>query len=103
MNNDHTLDQTYQPQAIIRPGDPGVYKIEIAGELAGDWSGWLNGLEIQIVERNRVPITCITGEIADQSALRGILTRLWNLNLSLLAVNRVENDSAYGTEESGKT
>jgi hypothetical protein len=39
-------------------------------------------------------ITTLTGAVADQSALRGILTRLWDLNLDLISVNRVR-DSAH--------
>jgi hypothetical protein len=30
----------------------------------------------------------LTGSLADQAALRGILTRLWDLNLTLISVVR---------------
>jgi RNA binding exosome subunit len=34
------------------------------------------------------PITVLTGRLPDQAALRGILTRLWDLNLTLISVTR---------------
>jgi hypothetical protein len=36
------------------------------------------------------PVTTLTGELPDQSALRGLLAKLWNLNLALISVNRKE-------------
>jgi hypothetical protein len=41
-------------------------------------------------------ITVLTGVVADQPRLRGILDRMWNLNLTVLSVERItpENDLA---------
>jgi hypothetical protein len=39
-----------------------------------------------------MPVTELTGLIADQAALRGILIRLWDLNLSLRTVQQVDPD-----------
>ena len=38
-------------------------------------------------------ITTLTGPVADQAALRGILTKVWDLNLTLISVTRIERDS----------
>jgi len=38
-------------------------------------------------------ITILTGAVADQAALRGILSRIWDLNLTLISVNRVDTNS----------
>jgi len=35
--------------------------------------------------------TILTGAVADQSALRGILNKLWDLNLILVSVNRLND------------
>jgi hypothetical protein len=35
-------------------------------------------------------VTTLTGTIVDQAALRGILVKLWDLNLTLISVTRVE-------------
>jgi hypothetical protein len=38
----------------------------------------------------------LTGAIADQSALRGILTKLWDLNLALISVALIDMMEANG-------
>jgi hypothetical protein len=35
-------------------------------------------------------VTILRGHLADEAALRGILTKLWNLNLTLISVYRIE-------------
>jgi hypothetical protein len=34
--------------------------------------------------------TVLTGSLADQAALRGVLTRLWDLNLDIISVIRID-------------
>ena len=68
---------------------PTIYQIKMQGRLDESWSGWFNGMAITFGG----DATTLTGSVADQSALRGILTKLWDLNLALISVNRVEMDS----------
>ena len=68
------------------------YRITVQGRLDPGWSKWLNGLTVAIDESPGDPtITTITGEITDQAQLRGILIRLWDLNLVLVSVVQIEN------------
>ena len=67
-------------------GQPAVYQIKMQGRLDESWSGWFNGMAIAFDGDT----TTLTGAVADQSALRGILTRLWDLNLTLLAVSQID-------------
>ncbi len=62
-----------------------IYQIRIEGRLDGQWSDWFSGLTITALDNNE---TLLTGPVADQSALRGILERLWDLNLVLISVER---------------
>lgn len=65
------------------------YQIAIAGLLASDWSDWLNGFEIHAgLDPDGTCITLLTGKIVDQAALRGILNKIWDLNLELIALYR---------------
>ncbi len=64
---------------------PTVYQIKVLGKLDESWSGWLDGMTVT----SDGDTTTLTGAIADQSALRGILTRLWDLNLALISVHRI--------------
>ncbi len=67
---------------------PLVYEIRVRGRLASQhWSRWFDGLT---VTQNKQGETILCGPIADQAALFGLLTRLRDLALTLLSVNRVE-------------
>jgi hypothetical protein len=71
--------------------DPGAtYEIQVQGELDAGWQGWFDGLAITVTfAGTKAPTTTLTGPVADQAALRGMLCKLWDLNLTLLSVRRV--------------
>lgn len=60
-----------------------VCEIRIRGCLDPSWSEWLEGLQIAPLENGE---TRLSGPLADQTALYGLLSRLRDLNLVLLAV-----------------
>lgn len=64
-----------------------IYHIKIKGYLKENWAKWLNGMVISIKNQNREKITTITVSIPDQAALRGIMNKLWDLNLTLISVS----------------
>jgi hypothetical protein len=63
-----------------------VYLIKISGHLKEKWAVWLNGMVVKIENQTNENITAITVRIPDQAALRGILNKIWDLNLTLLSV-----------------
>jgi hypothetical protein len=65
---------------------PGIYQIRIEGHLGERWSDWFDGLGICNLPDNQASLT---GRINDQAALFGVLTRIHNLNLILVSVNRL--------------
>jgi hypothetical protein len=65
------------------------YCIEIEGRLDPRWSSWFNGLTITVEGRGPF-VTTLTGAVPDQASLRGILNKIWDLNLSLISVNRLD-------------
>ena len=65
-----------------------TYEIKIEGRLAERWSDWLNGLTIS--GETQTSVTTLTTPAIDQATLRGILTKIWNLNLDLISVLRLE-------------
>jgi hypothetical protein len=72
-------------------GEACVYQIGVQGRLDASWSAWFNGLTMTYdADRDGQPITVLTGPIADQSALRGILNRIWDLNLIVVSVERMD-------------
>ncbi len=61
------------------------YEIRVEGRLPGDWSDWFEGLEIH----SGLPgESVLSGPIADQPALYGVLAKIRDLNLKLVSVNR---------------
>ncbi len=65
---------------------PSVYEIRLQGHLNKSWSNWLEGMEVNFADDQ----TILKGEVTDQVALRGLLSQIWDLNLTLIAINRVE-------------
>ena len=66
-----------------------VYQIGVEGRLDEGWSDWFDGMTVT----SESGTTILAGAVADQAALRGILDRIWDLNLNLISVNRTETDS----------
>jgi hypothetical protein len=72
------------------------YQIRIRGRVSQIWSDWFIGMAIttQAVD-GKSQMTLLTGPIADQSALRGILCKIWDLNLTVLSVSEIEMNSEH--------
>jgi hypothetical protein len=59
------------------------YEIRVEGHLDGRWSEWFDGMEITNLENGE---TVLSGDIVDQAALHGVLAKVRDLNLALVAV-----------------
>jgi hypothetical protein len=68
---------------------PAVYQILVIGVLDPSWSDWFDGFTISSTEDE----TELTGLVADQAALQGILTKLNDLGLTILSVIRQKSGS----------
>ena len=69
------------------------YRIWVQGHLDGDWSAWFDGLAISNQANGE---TELAGELPDQAALHGVLAKVRDLGLPLLAVRRAGADGAAG-------
>jgi hypothetical protein len=65
------------------------YKIRVRGVLGSGWSTWFDGLSVTSDEDGE---TTISGPVADQAALHGVLTKIRDLGLELLDVHRTDRD-----------
>jgi hypothetical protein len=71
---------------------PATYKIRVQGSLQPHWSERLEGMTINVAERNDAPPeTTLEGELLDQAALSGVLNLLYDLHLPVLSVKRIVN------------
>lgn len=71
------------------------YSIKIEGHLDESWAEWFEGL---LFTYENDGSTTLSGEIADQAALHGLLKKIRDLGLPLLSVNRLDSDQLGMTE-----
>ena len=71
------------------PGQPMVYQIRIKGHLGRQWTEWFGGLTITLEDNGD---TLLTGPVVDQAALHGLLRKVRDLGLPLVAVCPKEPD-----------
>ena len=69
-----------------------TYRITVQGRLDESWSRWFSGLTIECTSAGDSVITTLAGPVVDQPALRGILNKLWDLNLILISVARLRKE-----------
>lgn len=66
-----------------------IYQIHLKGHLDPNWSQWFDNLTITHTAHGT---TILTGPIADQAALYGLLIMLRNLGIQLLALMPIQDD-----------
>ncbi|HEX6551531.1 MAG TPA: hypothetical protein VF026_02130 [Ktedonobacteraceae bacterium] len=72
-----------------------VYRIRLKEQLDQRWSAWLGGLMVMHEANGE---TVLTGEVVDQAALYGLLSKVRDLHLTLISVTPLEAN-ILSTEE----
>ena len=67
-----------------------IYQVRIKEQLGERWAEWFDPLAIQPAPNGD---TLLVGPLRDQAELHGLLLKVRNLNLTLLAVSQVESTS----------
>lgn len=65
------------------------YEIRVQGWLGDGWQNWFEGLTIRQLDNKH---TLLTGRM-DQAMLRGVLTKISELGLTLVSVQQQEPDN----------
>jgi hypothetical protein len=68
---------------------PYWYEIRIQEQIGEQSRSWFDDLSITSTSLGG---TLLAGQVADQSALHGLLALIRDLNLTLISVNRVEKE-----------
>jgi hypothetical protein len=77
------------PRAGSDADRPATYHIRVRGRLDQSWSDWFDGMTVEVEsQEDGLPVTTLTGVVLDQAALHGLLNRIRDLDLPLLAVRR---------------
>lgn len=80
---------TQRAAPAAEPIRSAVYQIRLRGQLGQVWTGWFDGLAITWDDGD----TLLTGAVTDQSALHGLLRKIRDLGVTLVAVNRLETSA----------
>ena len=68
--------------------EEGSYEIRLKGHLEPRWADWFDGLTLT---HESDGTTVLSGSVVDQAALHGLLGKVRDLGLPLIAVNRRRN------------
>jgi hypothetical protein len=69
----------------MQGNEGGSYEIRLKGHLEPRWADWFGGLTLT---RESDGTTVLSGSVVDQAALHGLLGKVRDLGLPLIAVNR---------------
>ena len=73
------------------------YEIRVEGVLGEGWAGWFEGLQVS----SEAGETIISGPVADQPALHGVLVKVRDLGMCLISVRRLDPEQAGRTTPEG--
>ena len=77
-----------------------IYEIRLKGHLDDNWVSWFAGMTITLTEAGD---TIVTGPVADQAALHGLLKKVRDLGMPLLSVGHVATGNVAGSEVNHST
>ena len=69
----------------MQSNEGGSYEIRLKGHLNARWADWFDGLALT---RESDGTTVLSGSVVDQAALHGLLGKVRDLGLPLIAVHR---------------
>jgi hypothetical protein len=70
-----------------------IYRIRLKGHLPPKWSEWFDNMTITLEPDGDM---ILSGPVVDQPALHGLLIKVRDLGLTLISVERVEDDGLAG-------
>jgi hypothetical protein len=78
---------------FIQPLDsPAIYELRVSGRLGPESASWFEDMVLEVDESSQRIQTIIRGTVRDAAALYGLIGRIRDLGLTLLSVQRLENE-----------
>jgi hypothetical protein len=81
--------EKYRPYSCM--SEPATYRICVLGTLDKKWSDYCGGMTIEHnVVLDQYPMSTLTGQLIDQSALIGVINSLYDFGYTLILVECVK-------------
>ena len=84
------------PNQNPEPVQPLIYQVRITGHLDRQWQDWFGGLTVTLADNGE---TILTGPVADQAALHGLLKLVRDLGMPLVSVVPIDPAAAAGNSQ----
>ena len=78
--------------AATTPNQAPLYQIRLKGHLGREWADWFGGMAVDLTEEGD---TLLTGPVADQAALHGLLRKVRDIGMPLVSVNEIHHHQFY--------
>jgi hypothetical protein len=86
-----TYEETMPEQPVqYRLDQPAIYEIRVQGALSSRWQNYFENMQISIEGEDGWATTTLCGPVVDQSALQGLVQKLFTLGLVLIYLERKE-------------
>lgn len=72
-----------------------IYQIRLKGQLDARWADWFGGMIVVLTEDGD---TVLTGPVADQAALHGLLRKVRDIGIPLVSVNELQTSQWQAQE-----
>ena len=84
---------TLKHLADLKFTSPAAYRIYVKGFLDESWSDRFSGLQIENqTSATEPPTTILQGTLLDQAQLLGVLSNLYEMHMSLISVELLDNE-----------
>jgi hypothetical protein len=88
-----------KPTYDDKHNQPPCYEIRLLGHLDRQWTDWFGGMTIT---HEKDGTTLLSGPVADQAALHGLLKKVRDLGMPLVSVSPIEPGQTDGTNVRSK-
>jgi len=83
------MDKAIRPAKGCSSSEASTYEFRVKEMLDASWSEWFDGFTIAYTQDKE---TILTGHVIDQAALYGLLAKIRDLGLTLIAINKLEKE-----------
>jgi hypothetical protein len=84
---------TLKHSADLKFTSPAAYRIYVKGFLDESWSDRFSGLQIENqTSSTGSPTTILQGTLLDQAQLLGVLSNLYEMHMSLISLELLDNE-----------